>query len=331
MAHRGWRGRFRQNRSRKTLPPEVSLQISCVLYPFQRCHWIRYYSPFTYPLSKQKLTTQQIHFSINLVIVTLTKISFSILSLKYSRDFLFLPTEDKDSCNEERVFTFQNSNNWIIDTPQGSPSTEDFSTLATHLCIQVSVSLEDQQVQKDIAPSRDQFELEHVAHNDPVSITTQSHFIHNYIVQNVWARTIYWVFAILGLSFLYRLFLYMGIRRNSYQIIKRVYPHDVSAVEQDIPKTRMQETSMTLEAWIYCSSWFESSYISQFLCLWLICNILSKFAVTMTSSLLLNSISCIHNLQAKVLFKIVWNVSVQMSIKSLFSCFEVFLQNIRDG
>ena len=149
--------------------------------------------------------------------------------------------------NEERVYTFQNSNNWIIDTPQGSPSKEDFSTLPTHLCIQVSVSLEDQQVQKDIAPSRDQFELEHVAHNDPVSITTQSHFIHNYLVQDVSLKTIFWVFAILGLSFPYRMLLYIAIRRKSYQIIKRVYPHDVSAVEQDFPKARVQETSMTLE------------------------------------------------------------------------------------
>ena len=55
----------------------------------------------------------------------------------------------------------------------------------------------------------------------------------------------YWLFAILGLSFPYRVFLYMVIRRNSYQIIKHVYPHDVSAVEQDFPKARVHETSMT--------------------------------------------------------------------------------------
>lgn len=147
------------------------------------------------------------------------------------------------------MFTFQNSNNWTIDTPQGSPSTEDFYKLATHLCIQVSVSLEDQQVHKDITPSRNQFELEHATHNDPVSITTQSHFIYNYLVNDISLRSLYWLFAILGLSFPFRLFLYMGIRRNSYQIIKQVYSSDVSAVAQDVPKPRVQETSMTFESW----------------------------------------------------------------------------------
>ena len=109
------------------------------------------------------------------------------------------------------------------------PSQNMFNRKFTKLTIHTSVHPADENTQNEIISGRESFRNGHVRHGDSYQIRTENQTSKTYFVGNsgtipwIFKGAIYWLFALLGLSIVHRLFIYIYIGHMRYEVQKCVF------------------------------------------------------------------------------------------------------------
>ena len=114
-----------------------------------------------------------------------------------------------------------------------APSERMFKEKFTKLKIQVTINPGDRFTQDEMIRNREQFLELHSGHEAQQTVKTHNHTVLTYfvgdnkVVSRIFTRTIYWIFALLGLSLPYRWFVFFTVGHVDFRIKKRVFKPDV--------------------------------------------------------------------------------------------------------
>ena len=136
-----------------------------------------------------------------------------------------------DPCSEVSTKKYIFENNTVETTTNYSqqPSANIFSKKFTKLILRTSVRPGDENTQNEIISARESFRNGHALHGDFDTVRTENRRSKTYFVGNsgtipwVFTKAIYWIIALLGLSIVHRLFIYIYIGHVSYKVKKCVF------------------------------------------------------------------------------------------------------------